>query len=778
MKTTVFAVVGNPNSGKTSFFNAVTGSHQRVGNWPGVTVERKEGDVVRDGRRFTFVDLPGIYDLDGGAESSLDERIARDFIQSGAPEVLIDIVDANNLERNLHLTTQAMEMGIPVVVALNMVDVAERRGNRIDIDALATALDCPVVPIVASRGKGIDRLLAVAAEAADAGRSIRSPVRYAPALEREAETLAARMIVDDGKAASARWLALRMLADTGAATPEDQGISRAEVRDARDRVRAETGEDVDILLADARFRFAAQAAQDTVIATDVRPQRTLTERLDAVFLNQFLGIPLFLGIVYLMFMVSVNVAGAFIDFFDIAVGTFLVDGVGAGLRALNTPEWIIAVLADCVGGGVQTVATFIPVIAGLYLILSFLEGSGYMARAAFLMDRVMRAIGLPGKAFVPLIVGFGCNVPAVMAARTLNRQRDRILTVLMAPFMSCGARLPVYALFAVAFFPQGGQNIVFALYLIGIAAALGTGFILRRTVLAGQSSPLVMELPPYHLPSLSSVLRRTWDRLRAFVVRAGRVIVAMVVVLGFLNSIGTDGSFGNQDSERSALSHLGRALTPLVAPMGLTEENWPATVGLFTGVFAKEAVVGTLDSLYAASGNAAGGGAGEEAAGWDPLGSLGEAFATIPANLGDALAAFSDPLGIGIGDTSDVAAAAETQGVTTDTIGAMASRFDGAIGAFAYLLAVLLYMPCVAVVAAIHREIGGKWAIFASLWTTGVGYAAAVLAYQAGTFTRHPGSSAAWIAGVILALAAIVAILRFNSRDDVERRNRAFAAAE
>jgi ferrous iron transport protein B len=382
------------------------------------------------------------------------------------------------------------------------------------------------------------------------------------------------------------------------------------------------------------------------------------------------------------------------------------------------------------------------------------------------MDRFMRFIGLPGKSFVPLIVGFGCNVPAIMATRTLEHQRDRILTMLMVPFMSCGARLPVYALFAAAFFPVGGQNVVFGLYLIGILLAMLTGLIMKHTLLQGDASPFIMELPPYHLPTLKGVLLRTWDRLKTFMLRAGKIIVPMVLVLNFLNAIGTDGSFGNEDSDQSILSEVGRTIAPAFSPMGLDKENWPAAVGIFTGVLAKEAVVGTLDAMYTALAAAdAGDTAAEEPFNlWD---GLGEAFASIPANLGDALGAWSDPLGIGIGDVSNIETAAENQAVATGVFGAMVARFDGTAGAFAYLLFILLYFPCVAAIAAVYRETSAGWTLFVAGWTTGLAYMAATTFYQAATFARHPGSSLAWIAGIATVFMVVLVTLRLRGNREL-----------
>jgi ferrous iron transport protein B len=488
-------------------------------------------------------------------------------------------------------------------------------------------------------------------------------------------------------------------------------------------------------------------------------------------LHRALGIPLFLLAMYLLFMFTINIGGAFIDFFDQAAGALFVDGFGALLAALGLPELARVLLAGGIGGGLQTVATFIPVIGFLYLFLSVLEDSGYMARAAFVMDRLMRWVGLPGKSFVPMIVGFGCNVPAIMATRTLEHRRDRLMTIAMAPFMSCGARLPVYVLFAAAFFPQGAQNVVFGLYLIGIAVAVLTGLVLKHTVLQGQAAPFVMELPPYHLPTLRGVLVRTWDRLKSFVLRAGRVIVPMVLVLNVLNAVGTDGSFGNEDSEKSVLAAVGRTIAPAFAPMGLSAENWPAAVGIFTGVLAKEAVVGTLDAAYTAlaarDAAAAGGAASADADAPFELGpALAGALATIPANLAGALGSWADPLGMSVGDLSDPAEVAEEQEVSGSTFGAMAARFDGTAGAFAYLLFILLYFPCTAAIAAVVQESGTRWALFVAAWTTGMGYGLATLYYQLATWAEHPASSLAWSLAVLGAFGlALLALHRMGRRE-------------
>jgi ferrous iron transport protein B len=755
-------LVGNPNCGKTTLFNVLTGSKQRVGNWPGVTVEKKVGEFRHQETRFEVVDLPGTYSLDVvDREVSLDEQVARDYVHANEADLIINIVDASNLERNLYLTSQFAEMRVPLLVVLNMVDVAKDKGMTVDAGALSRQLGCPVVPVVASDGQGIQELKAAIARAVAEQPRATALVEYHADLDHAVAGLALQL-QDAAKASQVapRWLAVRLLEGDDKAR-ETAGPALA--ADAAKRAEA-LGDDIDILVADARYGLANHIAKQAVKITGL-VGRDLTDRIDRVVLNRALGIPVFLLMMYLMFMFTINIGGAFIDFFDQFAGAIFVDGFGALLGGLGAPEWVTVALANGIGGGLQTVATFIPVIGFLYLFLSLLEDSGYMARAAFVMDRFMRWVGLPGKSFVPLIVGFGCNVPAIMATRTLEHRRDRLMTIAMAPFMSCGARLPVYVLFAAAFFPQGGQNVVFGLYLIGIAVAVLTGLVLKHSILKGEATPFIMELPPYHLPTAKGILTHTWDRLKSFIVRAGRVIVPMVLVLNFLNAVGTDGSFGNEDSDKSMLAEVGRGIAPAFSPMGLNEENWPAAVGIFTGVLAKEAVVGTLDAAYSALAAQDAGASGDEAH-FELAAAVGGAFATIPANLSDALGTWTDPLGIQVGDVSDQAAVAEEQGVATGTFGAMASRFDGAAGAFAYLLFILLYFPCTAAIAAVYQESGARWTAFVALWTTGLGYGLATVYYQAARYDQHPGTSLAWIGLVLAGFAAAFMWLRWQGNRD------------
>lgn len=777
----VVGVVGNPNCGKSTLFNALTGARQEVGNWPGVTVEKKFGTYTHEGRTYEIVDLPGVYSLGASIQISEDERVARDFVLSGAASLIINIVDASNLERNLYLTTQLLEMRVPMLVAVNMMDIAERRGIALDLKQLTAELGCPALELVAARGTGVAALKGHIKTLADAPMPPEGEPHYGPVIEQARAEVAAKL--EAAGIAQPRWRALKLIEGDALTTGETESMVEAEVTAAREKVQAAAGEDTDIVIADARFGFITEIVQK-VLTRPRDASRTASDHIDRVVLNRFIGIPLFLLMMYVMFVFTINIGGAFIDFFDQAFGAVLVDGGTAVLTAIGLPEWLVVLVAGGVGGGIQTVATFVPIIAFLYLFLSFLEDSGYMARAAFVMDRAMRAIGLPGKSFVPLIVGFGCNVPAIMATRTLESRHDRILTIMMAPFMSCGARLPVYALFAAAFFPDSGQNLVFGLYLIGILAAVGTGFLLKNTVLKGDVSPFIMELPPYHIPTFRTVLLRTWDRLKAFVLRCSQAIVPIVVVLTFLNAVGTDGSFGNEDSQNSVLSAVGRTITPVFEPMGMREDNWPAAVGVFTGILAKEAVIGTLNALYsqlgeadaaaarAAAGESEEGAAKEEEKEETSIGQkLREAVATIPANLGEALANLSDPLGLRVAsNVQDKEATAEELEVSASAFGAMAARFDGQAGAFAYLLMVLLYMPCVAAMGAIYHEIGWRWAVFSAGWTTGLGWCAATVFYQVARFDRAPGLATFWIAVCIgVLVAAMVALHRVGQRAAARR---------
>jgi ferrous iron transport protein B len=764
-------LVGNPNCGKTTLFNVLTGSRQHVGNWPGVTVEKKTGEYSHAGKLIKLVDLPGTYSLEAADDQvSLDEKVARDYVASREADLIINIVDASNIERNLYLTSQLIEMRVPMILVLNMMDTVKQRGVKIDCEFLAEQLGCPVIPITASTKEGISYLKTQVNNAANSKPIPSAHIMYADALEKAISAITPDLITIAAQyRCDLRWLAVRLLEDDTLAKQYAGSKYIPIVTQLQRKVELETEDDIDILAADARYGFVNGLIQKSVCRINEVSRHT-TEKIDHIVLNRYLGIPVFLLVMYAMFMFTINIGTAFVDFFDQSVGAILVDGLRLVLTGIDFPEWLVVLITQGVGGGIQVVASFIPIIGFLFMFLSALEDSGYMARAAFVMDRFMRMIGLPGKSFVPMIVGFGCNVPAIMATRTLENKRDRILTNLMNPFMSCGARLPVYALFAAAFFPVGGQNLVFALYLLGIAVAVLTGLIMRHTLFIGESAPFIMELPAYHLPTFRGVFIRTWDRLKSFLINAGKVIIPMVLVLNFLNALGTDGSFGQENSDKSVLSEIGRGLTPLFKPMGIEKENWPATVGIFTGILAKEAVVGTLDALYSKLSKGA---VIDEEIKFNLKEALLAAYLTVPANLSVIADNLLDPLGLNIGTVSDMASAASEQKVKADTFSAMQHSFDGKVGAFAYLLFILLYAPCVAATAAIYRETNIGWTIFVVFWTTGIAYMTATIFYQAMTYSQHPYYSLVWISGLGCVFILVLILLWFTGKVAIAKNDRA-----
>jgi ferrous iron transport protein B len=710
----------------------------------------------------TVVDLPGIYSLDVAAGGTgLDEQVARDYLLSGEANLVVNILDASNLERNLYLTTQLLEMGVPLVIALNMMDQAEGRGIRIDLAGLQRRLGCPVVPLCAHRGRGVATLKEVIWQTLTQAQGSGVRPVYPPLIEQAFTELSHE------EGLGSPWAVLYWLQSADRANDSPALPSR--FQQYRQEMLQTLGEEIDLLIADVRYTWIREVVTATVTLPG-QVSQTISERIDRWVLHRWLGIPIFLVIMYVMFFIAINVGGVFIDFFDIGVGTIAVKGTAHVLQQLHAPGWLIGLLADGVGGGIQTTATFIPQIGLLFVLLSVLEDSGYLARAAFVMDRLMRFVGLPGKSFVPMLVGFGCNIPAIMATRTLENQRDRLMTIVMNPFMSCGARLSVYALFGAAFFPRNAQNVVFLLYLIGIGAAVFTGLVMKATLLRGTAAPFILELPPYHLPTLKGMVIHAWVRLQAFIVKAGRMIIVMVVILGLLNSVGTDGSFGKQDSTDSLLSTIGRQITPVFQPMGVQPENWPATVGIFTGVFAKEVMVGTMNSLYGQLAQAEAAEVGEPPAEFDLWGGLQEAVTSIPRNMAALGQQLLDPIGLGVvADSGDQEAVAAELGVHTTIFGQMASRFGSTTAAIAFLLFVLLYFPCVSATAAVYRETNLGWTVFIACWTTGLAYWVATFYYQFMTFNEHPARSLLWVLGLMLVQLGVLWGLRAVSSPRLRR---------
>ena len=701
------ALVGFANSGKSTFFNNLSGANQKTGNWTGVTVAVKQQTFQFNQQATLLSDLPGISSLTTRAQQGKDLSITQQFIAEQAIDCIINVVDATQLKRQLYLTTQILELGLPVVVVLNKFDRNEALG--IDTKRLAKELGCQVFT-----ANSLDK------------NTLANVEKKLSVLPQPAKRPANLIIPQD----------ILIKLETNEQC-EPKSLLSLELSSCNNSGCQQTDKDT-LAIMQSRYEFIHQTIARAQ-HHESQPQ-TLSDKLDNFILHPWLGIPIFLGIMYLLFMFAINVGSAFIDFFDVIAGAVFVDYPQKFLTEFGFPQWLLA-LIEGAGLGIQTVATFIPVIACLFVGLSLLESSGYLARAAFVVDSVMQKIGLPGKAFVPLIVGFGCTVPAVMSARILDNERERITTIMMSPFMSCGARLPVYALFAAAFFPESGQNLVFLLYLIGITAALFTGFLLKHTVLMGNNSVNIMELPLYEMPKWWFLLQRVWQRTRSFILGAGKTIVIVVCVLNFFNSLGTDGEFGHHDSQESLLSKSAQVVTPLLAPMGVKEDNWQASVGIITGLFAKEALVATFNSLYSTQ--------SDESA---KLASAAEIWQEATDSIKENLLGIKadDPLGVNIGDVTSLEVAAQEQGVEESTFTVMQAAFAGKIGAFSYLLFILLYTPCAAAMGAIKNEVGSRWAGFAALWSFALAYLSATFVYQIATISADPVTASISIGVVVL----------------------------
>ena len=922
-KLLTIAIAGNPNCGKTALFNALTGARQHVGNWPGVTVEKKEGYFELGDRQIRLVDLPGTYALFANAE---DERAAVDYLLSREASLIINIVDATNLERNLFLTSQLADMKIPMVIAVNMMDIAVNRGIQLDLDELSDFYGVPCIPLSAVSEKSVTNFISQMGHVLASPMPLPKQMVYGDKVEEAVKVLEPKVApVAKLLDADARWVSLMYLGNQKSYADK---FAEAGVKLDKAEVVKILGEEPEFAMAENRYSISHEVAGKATVS--VRTKKTFSDKLDAVLLNRWAALPIFLVVIYLVFWIAVTIGSAFIDFFDVLFGAIFVDGLGYLLGdVLGCPSFVTAILADGIGAGIQTVSTFIPVIFFMFLCLSFLEDSGYMARAAFVADRFMRFLGLPGRAFVPMMVGFGCGVPGIMGSRVLESKRERFLTIFLVPFMSCGARLPVYALFAAAFFGKMAGTVVFLLYLAGVLFAIAYGLFLKKSLFQGQASNFVMELPPYHLPKFKSLMIHCWQRLRDYIWRAGKVITLAVAVLGFLNSFGivekmyvdVDGTAteivqaedgyqmvkeseageaenvalpegfvvdeskvvksneftaGNGDSENSLLSVIGKAITPVFEPFGVEKENWPASVSLFTGLLAKEAVIGTMNSLYSMAGenNSESGiqnsesnedgkavepaadaltssatdkpliagidecPAEEEEEGGAPdiKGAVLEALGSIPANLAEVFGSLTDPLGT-TGELEDQEAAElkkETLDKITDakvltceeyaaieTFGEeeedektreavfaklaaaglelsedeMLALEEGDLSetmdiyanlrsyfhnpdkngnpvdgfnwqVFAFLIFILLYVPCLAAMGVVAREIGLGLAILMATVQTLLAWAVAVLLYQVPV-----GGNVTWIVAAIVVLVGTGIFLKlFGMKANKEKR--------
>lgn len=669
------ALVGNPNCGKTTLFNALTGANQYVGNWPGVTVEKKEGLATVDGRTVTIVDLPGIYSL---SPYSMEEIVARNFIVEEEPDAIINIVDATNLERNLYLTVQLLELEKPMVVALNFMDEVAKHGDKIDVKRLSQALGVPVVPITARSGQNVDELLKSAHRAVHTGFTLEPDDLYDD-FTHQIHHQVGELIHDRAYAAHlpAHWTAIKLLEG-------DEQVERALGLDEETRWKlshivseyenAYPLGDRETLVADSRYRFIGRVVTVAVKKGQRLGEMTTSDKIDSVVTHKFFAVPIFLLTMLGMFALTFGPLGSFFsDGVETLIGGVLSPWVQGLMERTGLRPWLVSLAVDGIIGGVGGVLVFLPQIALLFLFLSILEDSGYMARAAFIMDRLLRRFGLSGKAFIPMLMGFGCTVPAIMGARTMEQDKDRRMTMLLVPFMSCSARLPVYGLLSAAFFPGYAGLAVFSLYILGLVCAILSGIFFKKVVFRGEPAAFLLELPPYRLPTLKNCLSHVWEKVRGFLVKAGTLILAMSVLLWFLQSFGP-GLKMVSSADESFLGLFGAWITPALAPLGFGV--WQAAVALLTGLVAKEAVVSTLSLLYGFS---------------------------ISAS-----------------------------GVTVAT--ALATTFPTPLAAYSFLVFVLLYVPCIAAMSTMYREMNSlKWTLFSVGWQIGCAYLVSLLIYQVGS---------------------------------------------
>ncbi|MDO4263200.1 MAG: ferrous iron transport protein B [Deinococcus sp.] len=702
-------VAGNPNVGKTTLINAVAGTELKVGNWAGVTVEKREAALNHQGRPLLLLDLPGAYSL---SPHTPEELITRTALLDEAPEAIINVLDAGNLERNLYLTLSLLDFGLPVSAVLNLVDEARDKGIQVDAAALSRQLGVPVIETVASRHQGVDEVIETALFASQPG----VPVRYPAPVEGAVAQLSAAMEpLDTLPPHARRYLALALLEGDPSLRGRLSATGHAGlVAQADALVQRLEAEGIDPLIDIAEARYA-RARDIAALATPAfQARRTLSERLDALTLHPLLGLPIFFGLLLLVFRLTFTVAAPWVDLIG---GPLLEVASGWAAALLGGVPLLRDLVVGAVLPGVGTVLSFLPTLLVLYLAMAFLEDSGYMARVAFLMDRLMRSVGLDGRAFIPLILGFGCNVPAVSATRTLEHRSDRVLVSMILPFMSCSARLPVYVIFAAALFPQSGSWLVWSMYLLGMLVALAFAWALRRTSLPAEGSGVLLELPPYRFPAWPVLWKHAWRRTASFARRARTTVLATVAGVWLLLSLpATAGaSFAAVNPADSVFGLVSRWLSPLFAPLGFGD--WQATGALIPGFIAKEVVVGTLGQIYL----------GEQAAAAAPLGLLAGAQQAGQAVWDTAVASVSALPTLAALPSLSAESSAE---VGTPLAAALAQAFTPASG-LAYLVFVLLYTPCVVTVGAIAQEHGRRVAWVTVAWQLAIAWAAAFVTYRA-----------------------------------------------
>ena len=704
------ALAGNPNCGKTTMFNALTGANQYVGNWPGVTVEKKEGRLKGKrgkGEDIIVTDLPGIYSM---SPYTLEEVVSRDYVLKENPDVIIDLVDATNIERNLYLTTQLIETGVPVVIALNMADLLEKRGIKIDVKRLSMLLDCPIIETSALKGEGLDKLIDEAVKTAKKSRVDLPKEIFSKEMEEavsEVKKVLPESITEDKK----RWYAVKFLENDEKVKEATKLSASAQsvVDSKRQALEKKHDDDMESIVTDERYTFIQKIVNTTV--KKGKDKLTVSDKIDRIVTNRILGIPIFIAIMWLVYYVSVTTVGTFVtdwtnDVFVVAVQDFfsnILGSIGAG-------DMVQGLVVDGIIGGLGAVLGFVPQMAILFLFLSILEDCGYMVRIAFVMDRVFRHFGLSGKSFIPLLISSGCGIPGIMASKTIEQDNDRRLTIMTATFIPCGAKLPVIALMGgvIAGETAGYAESSFIaplMYFIGIVAVLVAAIILKKTKpFSGKPAPFVMELPQYHVPQVKTVLLHVWERLKGFIIKAGTILFLACVVMWFLGGFGfTDGGFGMvEDSADSLMAAIGGVIAPIFAPLGFGE--WQPVAASISGFTAKEAIVSTMGVL---------------------------------ANVA--------------GDTEDA----------VNVAAGVASWFPTGIAAFSFLMFNLLDSPCLAAIATMAKEMNSrKWIWFAIVFQNVFAYLVCLCFYQIGSFVTGGAFGIGTVAGFVVLIVMLFMLFR------------------
>ena len=697
------ALAGNPNCGKTTLFNALTGSNQFVGNWPGVTVEKKEGKL-KGHKDVTIMDLPGIYSL---SPYTLEEVVARNYLINERPDAIINIVDGTNIERNLYLSTQIMELGIPVVMAVNMMDLVEKAGDKIHTDKLSKLLGCEVVEISALKGTGIQKAAEKAISLAERKNEV-TPVHEFDSKVEDAITAVGTMLGMDIPEAQKRFFAIKLLEKDDKIKEQMKSVPdvSAEIKTLEDAF----DDDTESIITNERYVYISSIIGKCVTKGQ-KGGMTVSDKIDRIVTNRWLALPIFAVVMFIVYYVSITTVGGFLTDWtnDVLFGDIIPPAIEKALVAVNCADWLQGLILDGIVAGVGAVLGFVPQMLVLFIFLAFLEGCGYMARVAVIMDRIFRKFGLSGKSFIPMLIGSGCGVPGIMASRTIESDRDRKMTIMTTTFVPCGAKLPIIALIAGAFFNNAGW-VAWSAYFVGVAAIICSGIILKKTkMFSGEPAPFVMELPAYHMPTVGNVLRSMWERGWSFIKKAGTIILLSTIVLWFLMSFGwVDGKFGMLEAEQlndSILASIGNVIAPIFAPLGWTKagEGWKMAVAAITGLIAKENVVATFGMLFG-------------------FAEVAEDGSEIWGNLAQVMTP---------------------------------------IAAYGFLVFNLLCAPCFAAMGAIKREMNNaKWFWFAIGYQCGLAYIVSLCIYQFGILFTGGGFGLWTVVAVVLLIAFLYMLFR------------------